>query len=441
MRLKLSTLPLPFTTLTTAVLVLAPALVLGLFPRTNASGLDRLVGAAAMVQSFASAASQPVPPLWRQRLGEATAQRLWRQQRRLWWQFWGGHGDAGAYLVLNAPANLPLPANGLRVDDLLVVAPDPLARQLLQDQLKVTRRAPRGMEQRCSSQLRQREAVLWNGTALGQMLGPLAPVVQSVQHGCLLLRSERQALLLQGEADATEGLLSRAPAPIPEPVLQPLPAPLLLELQGRRLELLTRGLLSSQLVRQSLAQTYGLGPQQLSLLESTPFQLRLRAVPSGNFQAGLELQVPVGTDRARWLSLLAGLRKALLDQGLLEQELGPSAQALQAPGPATTVPISTWSREDGLVVGGWRWFQASGASQLLLFLGPVPTQASLVAAVPQADWRLRLRPEAMVKASLLPESLPLVVRRSAELQLLGRTASGRAGERQSALAGRLDLQP
>jgi hypothetical protein len=205
--------------------------------------------------------------------------------------------------------------------------------------------------------------------------------------------------------------------------------------------LLTRGLLSSQLVRQSLAQTYGLGPQQLSLLESTPFQLRLRAVPSGNFQAGLELQVPVGTDRARWLSLLAGLRKALLDQGLLEQELGPSAQALQAPGPATTVPISTWSREDGLVVGGWRWFQASGASQLLLFLGPVPTQASLVAAVPQADWRLRLRPEAMVKASLLPESLPLVVRRSAELQLLGRTASGRAGERQSALAGRLDLQP
>ena len=332
MRLKLSTLPLPFTTLTTAVLVLAPALVLGLFPRTNASGLDRLVGAAAMVQSFASAASQPVPPLWRQRLGEATAQRLWRQQRRLWWQFWGGHGDAGAYLVLNAPANLPLPANGLRVDDLLVVAPDPLARQLLQDQLKVTRRAPRGMEQRCSALLRQREAVLWNGTALGQMLGPLAPVVQSVQHGCLLLRSERQALLLQGEADATEGLLSRAPAPIPEPVLQPLPAPLLLELQGRRLELLTRGLLSSQLVRQSLAQTYGLGPQQLSLLESTPFQLRLRAVPSGNFQAGLELQVPVGTDRARWLSLLAGLRKALLDQGLLEQELGPSAQALEPGG-------------------------------------------------------------------------------------------------------------
>jgi hypothetical protein len=47
----------------------------------------------------------------------------------------------------------------------------------------------------------------------------------------------------------------------------------------------------------------------------------------------------------------------------------------------------------------------------------------------------------MVKASLLPESLPLVVRRSAELQLLGRTASGRAGERQSALAGRLDLKP
>jgi hypothetical protein len=78
---------------------------------------------------------------------------------------------------------------------------------------------------------------------------------------------------------------------------------------------------------------------------------------------------------------------------------------------------------------------------LLLFLGPVPTQASISATVPQADWRLRLRPQAMLKASLLPESLPLVVSRSAELQLLGRTASGRAGERQSALAGRLDLKP
>jgi hypothetical protein len=441
MRLKLSKLPLRFTTLTTALLVVAPALVLGLFPRSNASGLDRLVGAAAMVQSFAARADQPVPPLWRQRLGEASAQRLWRQQRRLWWQFWGVHGDAGAYLVLSAPAHLPLPANGLQVDDLLVVAPDPLARQLLQDQLKVTRRAPRGLQQRCSAQLRQREAVLWNGTALGQMLGSLAPVVQSLQHGCLLLRSERQALLWQGEADASEGLMSRAPTPLPDAALQPLRAPLLLELQGRRLELLTRGLLSSLLVRQSLAQTYGLGPQQLTLVERTPFQLRLRAVPSGRFQGGLELQVPVGSDRASWLSLLAGLRKALLDQGLMEQELGASGQALQAPGPATTVPTSTWSREDGTVVGGWRWFPASGTPQLLLFLGPVPTQASGAADLSQADWRLRLRPQAMVKASLLPESLPLVVRRSAELQLLGRTASGRAGERQSALTGRLDLKP
>jgi hypothetical protein len=105
------------------------------------------------------------------------------------------------------------------------------------------------------------------------------------------------------------------------------------------------------------------------------------------------------------------------------------------------VPTSTWSREDGTVVGGWRWFPASGTPQLLLFLGPVPTQASGAADLSQADWRLRLRPQAMVKASLLPESLPLVVRRSAELQLLGRTASGRAAERQSALTGRLDLKP
>ena len=63
-------------------------------------------------------------------------------------------------------------------------------------------------------------------------------------------------------------------------------------------------------------------------------------------------------------------------EGLMEQELGPTGQALQAPGPAVTTPTSTWSREDGMVVGGWRWFQASGAPQLLLFLGPYPDLAA-----------------------------------------------------------------
>jgi hypothetical protein len=426
MGLKLKALPLRITLLSTALLVLLPAAGLLLFPRRNATGLDRLLSTAALVQSFAANTAQAPPPLWRERLGPARSSQLWASQRRIWWQFWGAHGDAGAYLVLQAPAAVPLPPNALRVDDLLVVAPDPLARQLLLDRLKVTRRAPRGLERRCSQELSQREAVLWSAAALGQMLGPLSPLVQDLQQGCLQLRSERQSLLWQGEAEATPGLLSRQPSPLNPPQRSPLPPQVLLELQGRQLALLSRGLLASQVVREALEQRYGLGPSQQRLLTTPPFRLRLRSLPQGPFQAGLELQLAVGPKRSAWQALLSRLRKGLLDQGLMEQAVDRPAEAV------------IWSRDDGTVVGGWRWLPGQ---QVLLFLGPSPTQVPASRSLEQADWSLNLRPRAMAAAGLLPENLPLLARRAAQLQLVGRSAGGRSGERQSAVAGRLDLNP
>ncbi len=76
-----------------------------------------------------------------------------------------------------------MPANGIRLDDLIVVAPNPLAHQLLQDQLKVQRRLPRGLNQRCSEQLLQQEAVHWNPAALAQMFGPIAPLAMGLAAG------------------------------------------------------------------------------------------------------------------------------------------------------------------------------------------------------------------------------------------------------------------
>ena len=419
--------PLSRTLLTTALLLALPAALLLAFPRRAATGLERLMPSAALLQSFPAQATADPPLLWRQRLGPAGATRLWAAQRSLWWQFWGAHGDAGAYLVLSAPPSVPLPAHALRVDDLIVVAPDPLARQLLDQELRIRRRAPRGLAARCMQSLRQSQAVHWNAGALAQILGPLAPLAQDLQQGCLVLGGERRALLWQGEADASEGSMAPPPPALPPAPLQPLASPQLLELRGRRLELLLRGLLASPLLRQSLAQTYGLNAAPLALLQRSSFQLRLRSVPSGAFQAALELQVqPPAAEGAaaqpllnRWLN---DLGRPLRDQGLEPSQPGRG--------------ITTWSREDGTVVGGWRWL---ADRQLLLFLGPVPDRLPESSGL-TADWRLRLRPDALASIGLLPPSVPPVVRRSQQLSMLGQARGQRSGERQSAISGRLDLR-
>ena len=416
--------PLPLTLLATAALVVIPAALLITFPRRSATGLERLLPSAALLQSFPVQPGQAPPVLWTQRLGPPAAQRYWRTQRHLWWQFWGAHGDAGAFLALRAPANLPLPANSLRVDDLLVVAPDPLALQLLQQQLKVRRRPPRGLALRCVQQLRQGQAVHWSAGAIGQMLGPLAPLAQDLEQGCLELSSQGPVLRWQGEADASEGSLAAQPPALAAAPVPPLPDQQWLELRGRHLDLLLRGLLTSPLLRQSLAQTYGLGPGPLRLLQAMPFQLRLLPVPGGPFRAGLQLQLELGRGRTVVEAWLADLSVALRDQGLsASKPLGD---------------LTAWSREDGTLVGGWRWLP--GRQQLLLFLGPVPTTLPASPPLQDAGWRLRLRPQALDQAGLMPPELPPVVRRSRQLLLSGRAAGARSGERQSALTGQLELR-
>lgn len=414
---------LPLTALSLTLLLALPTALLLAVPRRTATGLERLLPIAALLQSFPAQPAQRAPLLWQQRLGPAPAQQLWSQQRRFWWQLWGPHGDAGAYLVFAAPAALPLPSNGLRVDDLVVVAPDPLARQLLQEQLKARRRPPRGLALRCSQSLRQQQAVHWSAGALGQMLGPIAPLAQELQQGCLLLSSSGRTLFWQGEADLSEGSLAAAPPQLPIPAPSPLPPAQWLELRGASLDLLLHGLLGSSVLRDALAKTYGLGPETLRRFRPMPFQLRLQPISRGPFVARLELQLEVGQQRQlsqRWLS---DLSEALRDQGLT---------------PAQPMPgITAWQNERGLLVGGWRW--RPGSDQLLLFLGPVPTAVAVSPPLGEASWRLRLRPEALAQAKLLPSNLPPLLQRAQQLQMVGRPVGSRSGERRNSLAGRLEL--
>ena len=165
-------LPLRWSAALTALLVLVPAGVLLRWPRPRAEGLERLLSQSALLQSFPATPQRPVPALWTQRLGEPLARTVWSRQSRVWWQFWGRDGDGGAFLAFPAQ-DLPsaLPAHALRVDDLLVVAPDPLSQRLLQDQLKLAQRQRRGLEQRCLQRLQQEQAVFWSPLGLGVMAG------------------------------------------------------------------------------------------------------------------------------------------------------------------------------------------------------------------------------------------------------------------------------
>jgi len=352
--LRLKRPPLPLTGITLLLLVLLPAIGLLRLPRPRAVGLEQLLGAASLLQSFPPTPDRPVPALWRERLGAAAAQSLWRRQRGPWWQLWGEHADAPALLAFSAtslsggPA-AALPANGLRVGDLVVVAADPLSRQLLRDRLLPQQRLSRGLHRRCLERLRQDQAVLWNATGLGVISGAMAPLLQRLSRGCLSLSLADGGLIWQGEAGDGDALLAPLdPARLPAAAsLPPLPADRLLEIEGGSTELLLQGLLTRPLIRDPLASRYGLDANRLALLRRTPFRLQLLPLPQGPFQASLQLQLPVGRQRGEWETLLRQLSRALVEQGLSPATASPgSAQASPASAAGAATPGETTAAAD-----------------------------------------------------------------------------------------------
>ena len=494
--------PLLATGLTLALLLLGPGWWLWHSPRRHASGLERLAASAALLQSFRSEGGLQAPPsLWRKRLGPRLADQLWARRSGFWWQFWGGHGDGAEFLVLSAEAfrggkPLPLPPQALEVDDLVVLAADPLNRQWLQEQLHLKFAPPQGLQLHCLNQLRSSETVYWSGPTLGELLGPLTPLFLPFQQGCFALSSQGQALIWQGEATPLGATPKRtATAVQPNELVAPGDPQALLLLQGGRLAPLVDGLLGSRLVSESLQKHYGLGPAQLGLLRQAPFRLRLRPQPQGPYQASLELQLAINANPSDWQALLSGLRKGLLAQGLEEQEAArPQWQRL---GMAERFSASTWQRgggkiaegtasasmaadgtvadgtaADAKVVGGWRWLYRRPESAkvqksslqnsslqnsqgqpegLLLFLGPPPHPASATAAsfapgepiqVQSDQLSLWAQPQALARLGLWPPGLPSLLKRSRSLQIGARAldaAGWSSGSSASRLTGRLEL--
>jgi len=485
---RLPSLPLPRTLATVALLVLVPSIFLLRWSRPRAEGLEQLMASASLLQSFPATPERPVPALWIQRLGPAQARLLWQRQRRVWWQVWANQAEAAPFLVLEvdrtAPAGQPLPPLALRVGDLMVVAEDPIARQQLAASLRpLQRRSQAGLAQGCLQRLQGGQAVYWNGAGLGEIVGPVAPLFERFQVGCLSLALEANALRWQGEAAAVDGRLTPAPsparlsssaAPIPtpaEPVVAalaaqpPLPADLLLELEGSSLDQLLQGLLARQMIRDPLASSYGLDGARLAQARQTPFRLRLRPQGTGSFQASLELQLAVGGAHGTWQGLLDRIRTNLLAQGFKASDVplpGPLATPVtekpsRGPAPqnqaqnqaqtqnqrptqslAQTLPQpqakpqqarsavtpTVWTRPDGSPVGGWTWIPGGdGQDQLLLFLGPIPpsprpfSPQGSASKAPTGQLHLRLRPEALEALGLLPEAMPPLLRRASQLWL------------------------
>ena len=425
MAFRLPRWPLRATSLLTATLLLVPAAGLLWLPRPQAQGLERLLPQASLLQSFTAAPQRPVPRLWRERLGARAAERAWREQQGIWWQFWARDGDGGAFLAFARPRqSVGLPGGALAIDDLVVVAPDPLSRRQLLDQLgSASRQQRQGLEHRCLERLQQGQAVYWSPIGLAELTGPLAPLLQHGRQGCLSLAPSGRRVLhgldLLGEAAASTGVIGALPTAAPQPdTVPPLPAGTLLELRGPSLAPLLDSLWARQLIREPLAARYGVGDSQKKLLTSVPFRLRLRSVPRGPFQAALDLQLAVGRDRRPWAALLRDLRQGLLNQNLQEApaQLGPLAAGPQS----QTLPAARFLRDDGTVVGGWRWQSGGGGEpQLHLFLGPPPeaVSAPVPSSAKSAPLQLTLLPAALNRLGLMPPALPQLVRGALQLDL------------------------
>ena len=481
-------IPLPITTATAVLLLLIPAVLLSRWSRPRAEGVEQLMGAASLLQSFPATPERPIPALWIERLGPELARDRWRAPRKVWWQFWATHSESAPILAFPAETSrssaAALPPNALRVGDLLVFAENPTARQQLLTSLRPLQRRSRGLTQRCRQRLQAGQSVFWQADALGSLLGPIAPLLERYQVGCLSLALEERGLRWQGEAAAESSgfqsisrLPNEAAGTLPEgasvgivsgraltevsalPDHAPLPEDLLLELEGSSLDQLLEGLLSRQIIRDPLASRYGLEGPRLAIARQAPFRLRLHPLPEGPFQASLDLLVRVDGARSSWSTLLERVRTNLLAQGFvpaLEAPLPlpgtPASPANSDRKPALVSPsdlssATVWKRTDGTPVGGWRWLQGSdGQAQLLLYLGPPPPtvlpMAVLAAQLVQpAQLAIRVRPAALDALGLLPEAMPSLARRASQVWIESDPAApGRPRAPISLLTGRLQLQ-
>ena len=403
------------------------------------TSLAQMAGSLTLVQSFRGDPDRTVPVLWTERLGVKPATDLWqRYGRSIWWQAWSQDGDA--YLIL-PHSDLPADIKGLqreRVGSLEVLASDPLHAKQLTQRLQDSQSSridvqPASLFASCLQTLVKAPGVLWSADALATISGTLAPLLQQGREGCVRLQLESDRLLWEGVigyrplSSALQRTTIASSASIDSGSEQRFsnqqPSNLtLLQIDGRRLNLILGTLLSRQIIQAPLEEHYGIDGSMRSRIADLPFSLRLQSRASGAYKAGLQIQLPLAGQRQQWLPILEAVADRLQARGF---------QQLQAESTKTSSkssPSALWQRRDGdesTTVGGWQVIDAerpNGQTTSVLSIGfgiePDPQSFYDVNPIPTTSMlRISGDPKQLTQLELLGGLWPKPVQQATALTM------------------------
>ena len=393
---------------------------------TSVAALARLSQALIMIQSFKGDPSRTPPRLWSDRLGVQPANDLWRRYgRAVWWQAWSQDGEA--YLVLSAaawPSNLNA-VHQHQVGAVVLLASDALHQQQLERLLDVVSPGqslvqPNTLLASCLTSLDRGPSVYWRSDAVASLSGTLAPRLQQGREGCVRLQltsellrwhgviGERPLSAVRQRVSITEGFTQTVASSVSES------PPSLLRVEGRRLDLILGTLLSRQIIQTPLETHYGLDAPMRKLLADRPFALRLQERESGDYRAGLQVQLRLKGDRQAWDSVLEAVTERMHSTGF--ERLSSTAPM------ATGQDPSVWGRRDdddrGLV-GGWQWLREGESNVLSIGFGIEPANdafLSLGDVDADADLTVEVLPQTLKQLNLLGGRWPKPVERASVLR-------------------------
>jgi len=379
-------------------------------PALPPGSLQPLLPSVVLLQTFPPPGGVgKVPPIWQERLPPALAQRLQRQSSAPWSQAWSSHSGTPPFLILrDLPVRFPV-RHSFRWGTYTIVASDPLSLQTLQADLK--RPLAAGHRSRCPQVDGPPPALFWSGDAFASLSGPLAPLLQPWQEGCLTLGSaggSTRRLRWSGRVTSQPPLRrAQNSRSAPGPSLQTTDSPIapLLALEGSSLEPLIGSLLRPGPLLSELRQRHGLSAPLERQLLASPFRLILK---------------PNGADAPYRVTLLLALPKAPGSPSPT-RTLAPLLAALGRDLPEDLrlkrdADVSRVVDASDQVRGGW--LQNDGG--VVFSLGGPPDPAPLAAGPVGLARGLRLdaAPVTLNSLQLLPQALPETVRRSPRLQAL-----------------------
>lgn len=394
----------PFAVLMSSLPFLVGIWLVKTTPAAPAGSLQPMLPSLALLQTFPAPGSRgPLPRIWRDRLPMALMERLQRQSASPWAQAWSSHGGTPPFLILrDVPSRIQV-RESFRWGPYTIVAADPLSRQALQADLQ--RPLAAGHRRRCPLVDGPAPALFWSSDALASLAGPLVPLLQPWQEGCLRLGSEGQQggrLTWSGQVTSQPPLVGAAATVSPSGAPPDAPAAPL-ELEGTSLAPLLGSLLRQGPLLSELRQHYGLSAALQEQLLGSPFRLRVTANGAdAPYRVTLLVALPRAAGAASPARSLAPLLTALA------RDLPDDLQVVHGGNRSRVVDAA------GQVRGGW--LQEERGVVFSLGGGPDPAPLAAGPVAVARGMRLTASPRTLDGLQLLPEALPMSLRRSPLLQ-------------------------